>query len=657
MWLPVGLDFGDQSCVIGIYRNGRAEIISNQCSHRLTPTMVTYTNYRRYSGEDSHQRRMENITSTFTNLKRFLSLTYSNPLCNSLKPAMPFELVELPNQLIGMPISFHDRNMTLFPEQCIAFLFKDISNKLIRPNAQTNDYVISVPPHWTEPQRRALLFSIKLSGINCLVLLHSSTAAALCYFKTKGQQFFHHKKRHNVVFIEIGHSSMSAALSQMTRNSIKMVSYSFDSEIGGYHLTSLLANHLVDVIKTQYGVDLTQNKRAYVRFLDAVEKAKRNLTVNKVVPFQIESIMNVDIDLIIERSTFNDLIRKDISRITTLLKNCLKFAKLTKANIDAVEILGGGSRVLAVKEIITDFFQKAPTQSMNLDEYSAMGCTYFGGLLNPANSSDFYINDIIPYDITAHWTEMKKKRQTIIFQINSPLKIESTFNVNIYEENTNIAITSSGQLIGNLLISMEIKAKVPNVITITVVRNRNGLLAFSTKSKTDLFNYKSINQISQHTIDSFLQLEEQMKLSDQNEFAVDQAKNDFDVALFNAEKYIDNFPEDYSKEEFNEVKEAMNKVNLWIEYTEFDHLTADDYHKQIKILKEICDQPYFHKCRVFYKQTVDLMNNIRNDDEVFQSLDEIRQQLESIQTTKVVDEDALDEIASKLLSLSITDDA
>ena len=185
MWSPVGIDLGDQYCVIAINGSKGIDVISNQESSRLTPTMVTYTNKRRFAGALSHQRHLEYLETTIVRLKQLIYLPFTSPRCEKLRSFVPYKLVETPGGLTGVQITFKDRQMTILPEQALSYLLKSLAELARQHLPNNNDYVITVPQCWGELQRRSILFAAKLSGINCLSLINSNTAAALNYYKSK----------------------------------------------------------------------------------------------------------------------------------------------------------------------------------------------------------------------------------------------------------------------------------------------------------------------------------------------------------------------------------------------------------------------------------------------------------------------------------------
>ncbi|OHT10381.1 dnaK protein [Tritrichomonas foetus] len=578
-----GIDFGDQYCVIGIYRNNGVDIITNQCSNRLTPTMVTYTDSRRFAGETSQQQQMQYVNCTFTHLKRLLALPYDSRRCDELKESLPFELVPQ-NLYTAIQVTHGEEKKVISPEQCVGYLIKELAKIVKNHEPNVEKYVISVPQCWTEIQRRSLLNSTKLAGINCISLLNSNTAAALCYYKNHEKKFSASKPTYTV-FIDVGNSAMNVALVNFKTNKIEMVSYASDTNLGGSHYNKPFADYLLDQVKSKYKIDPSQSQRAFLRFLDAVEKTKRNLSVNKVVQFEVHSIMGIDISFPVQREKFEEVIKPLVRNIPKLLDKCITPSKVRKNEILDIEILGGGSRVVAVKEIITNYFKKPPSASLNLEECFAIGCTIFANFLDQKMSREFFIQDILPYDITVEWLENGSEKSKELFRAISPLISKKKFDVRV--TNTLIInVTSRGIVIGNLEVNTN--SKVSKIVSITGSIDKNGIISFTASEAASSIKYIDENHISSDTMKKYKEIEAKMELQDKEQEQIDNIRNSLESELFICKNFIErDFPENFSNTDLQKGNEILLKIQLWFEENEFDRLPVNEYQLRINQLKAV----------------------------------------------------------------------
>jgi heat shock protein 4 len=145
--------------------------------------------------------------------------------------------------------------------------------------------------------------------------------------------------------------------------------------------------------------------RALARTIAAAEKTKKVLSANQQSPVNIESLMNdIDASTMITRQEFEAMIEPLLARTHKPLEEALAQAKLTKDDIDIIEVVGGGSRVPALKERIQAFFGKTLSFTLNADEALARGSAFSCAILSPVfRVRDFSVQDIISYPIEFAW--------------------------------------------------------------------------------------------------------------------------------------------------------------------------------------------------------------------------------------------------------------
>lgn len=577
MWNSIGFDFGDENCVFGIFRNNGVDILTNQFSKRLTQTMVTYSQTRRYIGEEAHQQQFANISSTFTHLKAILSIPFTNPIRQKLSTFLPYDLVQI-GQFTGISLNYNNETLNLYPEQCLSFLFKSLDQTLVKPNLDPIGYVISVPPSWTELQRRSLVMTSRLSGLNLLSLLSSNTAAALTYLHQKGTK--HLDEDNLILFVDVGSSSMNISLNTISSDSIKVISYSSSSNLGGSRFDELFANYLISEVKKKYSIDPTVNKQSFIRFLESVVKTKRNLSVNKVVQFEFHSIENVEVSISVDREQFDKSISPALLEIVPLIDQCLKSAKIKKSSVTDIEVIGGSSRIISLKNTIYNYFKKVPSASMNLEECVAIGCTYYSHMLDPFTQSDIKIFDVLPYDITAAWSENANEKKLVLFNQFTPLNSKKQFNISIPENHLEINVTSLGDTIGLLGITVLRPTTNKNYL-ITCKIDNNGILVFLNQTDDLVLLHTPSNHIDENVVESFIALEEKMEANDSLELLIDHEKNEFEACLFEIDKISKNKTLSSNDEKY------INDIKLWHEYHEFDRMQADEYTQRKEKLKEI----------------------------------------------------------------------
>lgn len=268
-----------------------------------------------------------------------------------------------------------------------------------------SDFVMSVPAWFTDAQRRALIDAAELAGLKVLRLMNDTTAAALGWGITKLDLPGPEENPRRVCFIDIGHSSYTCSVVEYKKGELVVKSTAWDHNFGGRDFDKALVDHLAKEFKGKYKVDIFTHGRAMARTIAAAEKTKKMLSANQQAPVNIESLMNdVDASTMVTRQEFEAMIEPLLNKAQGPLEQALAQAKLTKDEIDIIEIVGGGSRVPALKERIQSFFGKTLSYTMNADEAIARGCAFSCAILSPVfRVRDFAVQDIISYPIEFGW--------------------------------------------------------------------------------------------------------------------------------------------------------------------------------------------------------------------------------------------------------------
>ena len=271
-----------------------------------------------------------------------------------------------------------------------------------------SDIVISVPPWFTDVQRRSIIDAAEISGLKLLRLINDTTATALGYGITKLDLPTAEEKPRRVCFVDIGHSSYSCSVVEFKKGELAVKSTAYDRHFGGRNFDKALVDHFAKEFKEKYKIDIYTNPKALVRVAAAAEKMKKILSANAQAPISIESLMNdVDVQGMMKRDELEELLKPLLDRATIPLEQALAEAKLKVEDIDAIEMVGGCTRVPSLKERISKFFNnKTLSFTLNQDEAVARGCAFSCAILSPVfRVRDFSIHDIVNYPIEFNWEQ------------------------------------------------------------------------------------------------------------------------------------------------------------------------------------------------------------------------------------------------------------
>ncbi len=269
-----------------------------------------------------------------------------------------------------------------------------------------SDVVIAVPGWFTDVQRRAVLDAAYIAGLNPLRLINDLTAVALGYGITKTDLPESSEAPRHIVFVDVGHSNYSVAVVDYSKGQLTVKSTAYERNFGGRDFDYALIQHFAEEFKTKYKIDVMSNPKAVFRLATGCERLKKVLSANLEAPLNVESIMtDIDASSSLNRESFEKLVEPLLERIPIPLQSALTEAGLTIDQIDAVELVGGSTRIPAIKERISAFFNnKTLSFTLNQEEAVARGATFACAMLSPVfRVRDFAIHDITPFPVKVCW--------------------------------------------------------------------------------------------------------------------------------------------------------------------------------------------------------------------------------------------------------------
>ncbi|KHN97875.1 Heat shock protein Hsp88 [Metarhizium album ARSEF 1941] len=401
----VGVDFGTLQTVVAVARNRGVDVITNEASNRATPSMVGFGPKTRFIGEAAKTQEITNLKNTVSCLKRLVGRSFNDPDVKIEQQFITAPLVDINGQ-VGVEVSYLGKTERFTAIQLVAtYLSKMKQIAAAELKSPVSDLCMSVPPWFSDVQRRALLDAAEVAGLKLLRLINDNAAAALGWGITKLDLPAPEEKPRRVCFVDVGHSNFTCSVVEFKKGELAVKGTAWDHNFGGRDFDKALVDHLAKEFKGKYKIDIHTHGRAMARTIAAAEKTKKILSANQQAPVNIESLMNdIDVAAMITRQEFEAMIEPLLNRVQAPLEQALVQAKVTKDDIDVVEIVGGGSRVPALKERIQTFFGKPLSYTMNADEAVARGCAFSCAILSPVfRVRDFSVQDIISYPIEFAW--------------------------------------------------------------------------------------------------------------------------------------------------------------------------------------------------------------------------------------------------------------
>eukprot|EP00897_Mesotaenium_endlicherianum_P002927 jgi/Mesen1/2662/ME000167S01811 len=404
----VGFDLGNESGIVGVARQRGIDVVLNEESKRETPMMVCFGDKQRFSGVAGAASQMMNPKNCVSQVKRLIGKKFSDPDVQKDIALLPVSVTEAPDGGCQINVTYLGVKRSFTPTQVLAMLLGNL--KIIAEQnlgVSVVDCVMGIPAYFTDSQRREYLDAAAIAGLHPLRLMHEGTATALSYgiYKTDLSE----TEPLNVAFVDVGHASMQVTIVAFKKGQLKVLSHAFDRSLGGRDFDEVLYNYFSDQFKENYKIDVRSNARASLRLRAACEKMKKVLSANPEAPLNIECLMDEkDVRDKMTRDKFEELAAPILERVKGPCQRALEDSGLvTPDKISIVEVVGSGSRVPAIMKILSSFFQKDPSRTMNASESVARGCALQCAMLSPTfRVREFEVQDAYPFSIALSWKQL-----------------------------------------------------------------------------------------------------------------------------------------------------------------------------------------------------------------------------------------------------------
>jgi molecular chaperone DnaK len=390
----VGIDLGTTNSVVSVLEGANPNVIPNSEGARTTPSVVAYTSTGEILvGQLAKRQSVVNPDNTFSSVKRFIGCKYDEIKDETSRISYKVKNEDGGKVKIFCPALQKDFS----PEEISASVLKKLVNDASRfLKENITQAIITVPAYFNDSQRLATKDAGTIAGLEVLRILNEPTAAALAYGLDK-------KKNEVVLIFDLGGGTFDVSILEVGDEVFEVLSTSGDTHLGGDDFDQVIVDYIIKAFQKTEGIDLYKEKQALQRIIEASEKAKVELSslqsTRISLPFiYIDGQTPKHIDLEFDRSKFENLSRTLLERCKKPVQKALEDAKLSKAEIDEVILVGGSTRIPAVRNLLTDLLGKPLNETVNPDEVVAMGAAVQAGII-AGEITDLILLDVTPLSL------------------------------------------------------------------------------------------------------------------------------------------------------------------------------------------------------------------------------------------------------------------
>lgn len=595
--IGIGIDLGTTNCCVSIWRSGRYEIITTIHGNTF-PSIISVTKNDRYVSHDA----INNITdekNVFSEIKRLIGRKYSDVSVQVDKDMLSFDII--PDDDDNILIKSNVNNKVYTPEELTSMLLSNLKNEIEEYlRTQISNVVITIPAYFNDSQREATKTAATIAGLNCIRMINEPTSASLAYGYEERSRI--QNKDITVLIVDIGGGTTDISVVNINDGVFTVIASSGNTHLGGCDFDYEIARYSIEEFMQMNNIDETNeiSQESMTNLKNACERAKKILSKKHKTYISVSNFYDgKNLFVPLTRKKIEELCNSLITLCIKPIENVLMTSNLNINDIDDVILVGGTTKMPAVKNAISQYFNKEPNTSINPDEVVAIGASIQAYIIQ--NKNDAFSKQITLLDITplSLGIEIMGGIMDIVIPRNSNIPTKATkiytndtdfvdsISIKIYEgERT---LTSDNFLIAEFELNNVIKGpKGSVVIEITFSIDVNGMITVSAEDKsTENIKYIKITNnnksLSHDKIEKIIEDARQYEEIDKRNKEKKRSAyilNDQIISLKHCIEFNTNIQENIK----NDILIMINKIEKHIldKNTTINKNIYDDYINEIK---------------------------------------------------------------------------
>ena len=566
MGKSIGIDLGTTNSCVAVLEGGEPAVITNSEGERTTPSVVAFDKRsgERLVGQLARRQAVTNPEGTVYSVKRFMGRRYRD--VESEASRVGYGVVSGTGGEVQVRVGDKDYSPPEISAMTLQKLKRDAEEYL---GEEVTEAVVTVPAYFEDAQRQATKDAGKIAGLNVKRIINEPTAAALAYGLDKEHE-------QTVLVFDLGGGTFDVSILELGDGVFEVKATSGNNHLGGDDFDAKIVEWLAAEFKRTEGIDLSKDKMATQRLIEAAEKAKRELSSTTSTAINLPFITAdangpKHLDLTLSRAQFNQLTADLVEATAGPVRQAMQDAGLGQGDIDQVILVGGSIRIPAIQEKVKEITGKDPNRSINPDEVVAIGAAIQAGVL-AGEVKDVLLLDVTPLSLGIEtkggvMTKLIERNTTIPTRKSEVFTTaddnQSSVEIKVYQGEREMA--AYNKLIGNFqLVGLPPAPRGVPQIEVTFDIDANGIVNVGAKDlgtgKEQRITITASGGLSDTDIDQMVRDAEAHAEEDQRRRMEADERNNTDTLVYSVERSLKDVDGKVDAESRASVEEALKNA-------------------------------------------------------------------------------------------------